>query len=133
MAINPQKFQTIAGSNNFNIYPLVWHFNSAVFNGKIEKIQERSLRVLFNDFEYRYIYHELLEKANKVFKTLNRLKNLEVFKTLNSLNPSYMKKLFTINVFSNRRKNDLATKRTVRYVDKSLRSMILHGTLFQNM
>ena len=36
--------------SNFNYCPLVWHFCSAKLVKKIEKIQERALRILYNNF-----------------------------------------------------------------------------------
>ena len=35
--------------SNFNYCPLVWHFCSSKSMNKIEKIQERALRILHND------------------------------------------------------------------------------------
>ena len=36
--------------SNFNYCPLVWHFCGQVNNQKLEKIQERALRILFADY-----------------------------------------------------------------------------------
>ena len=36
--------------SNFNYCPLVWHFCLAKSVKRIEKIQERALRILYNDF-----------------------------------------------------------------------------------
>ena len=41
-------------TSNFNYCPLVWHFSSAKSVKKIEKIQERALRILYNDFSSDY-------------------------------------------------------------------------------
>ena len=38
-------------ASNFNYCPLVWHFCGTVNNNKLEKLQERSLRILYNDFD----------------------------------------------------------------------------------
>ena len=57
---------------------------------KIEKIQERALRFLYNDFESSY--KVLLEKYGHKTLHFKRIKALscEIFKTLNDLNPSFM-------------------------------------------
>ena len=47
--------------SNFNYCPLVWHFCGQVNNQKLEKIQERALRILFAD--YNSSYTELLGRA----------------------------------------------------------------------
>ena len=49
--------------SNFNCCPLVWHFYSSKSLYKIERIQERALRLLHNDFTGDYV--ELLKKQVK--------------------------------------------------------------------
>ena len=39
----------------------MWHFCGKTNNQKLEKIQERALRILYND--YTSTYNELLDKA----------------------------------------------------------------------
>ena len=97
--------------SNFNYCPLVWHFCSAASKNKIEKIQERSLRFLYND--YNSTYAELLDKADKPTMEVRRLRNLatEIFKTLNNLNPTFMQEMFIKSSYSARRPNDLFVSR----------------------
>ena len=49
-------------ASNFNYCPLVWHFCGQVNNNKIEKLQERSLRIIHNDYESSF---ETLLKCSK--------------------------------------------------------------------
>ena len=53
---------------------------------------------------------------------------LETFKTLNELNPAFMKNLFAKREVSKRRKNNLKipNRNTVKYLDKSIRSLGPH-------
>ena len=53
---------------------------------------------------------------------------LETFKTLNDLNPAFIKNLFAKREVSKRRKNNLKipNRNTVKYVDKSIRSLGPH-------
>ena len=77
--------------------PLVWHFCGQVNNDKLEKLQERSLRIIHNDYESSF---ETLPKCSKQESLLTkRLKImiLEVFNTINRLNPSCLHDLFTKN------------------------------------
>ena len=82
---------------NFNYCPLVWHFCQPSSIRKIEKIQERALRLLQNDYSSDYI--TLLHVANKPSMEIKRLRQLsiEIFKTIYNLNPSYMKEIFILN------------------------------------
>ena len=61
---------------------------------KLERIQERSFRLLLNDHESDY--DQLLAKVKKPMLEIRRIKLLatEIFKTINNLNPSYMKEIF---------------------------------------
>ena len=111
--------------SNFNYCPLVWHFTSMTSTNKIESIQKRALRLLFND--YTSTYDSLITKANKPTMGLKRYRTLalEIFKTLNVSNPTYMQDLFYLGFSSARRPNNIAVVRTNTntYGTKSLRSL----------
>ena len=64
---------------------------------KIESIQKRALQLIYND--YTSTYDSLLAKANKPSMELKRYLTLtlEIFKTLNVLNPRYMQDLFYLS------------------------------------
>ena len=57
--------------SNFNYCPLIWHFCSSSSLHKIEKIQERVLRLLHNDFASDYA--ELLKKSGTATMEIKRL------------------------------------------------------------
>ena len=82
--------------SNFNYCPLVWMFSSSKSLNKIESIHKRALRFLYND--YRTSYEDLLKKADKVTMNVVRTRILciEIFKTLNNLNPTFMKEIFKL-------------------------------------
>jgi predicted nuclease of predicted toxin-antitoxin system len=40
--------------SNFNFCPLVWHFCGEVNTKKVEKIQERALRFIYEDYSITY-------------------------------------------------------------------------------
>ena len=58
---------------------------------KIEKIQERTLRILYNDSTSDY--NQLLNKPSKASMEVKHLRKLalEIFGTYNNVNPEYMK------------------------------------------
>ena len=80
---------------NFNYCPLVWHFSTCQSIRKIEKIQKRCLRIVLDDYESDY--DVLLRKSEKVTLEIKRLRILAItsFKTVNNLNPTYMKDIFS--------------------------------------
>ena len=113
---------------NFNYCPLVWHFCSKKSLNKIETIQKRALRFLHRDYESDY--ETLLKKSVKCTMEVRRLRNLalEIFKTLNGQNPSFMKNLFSKSTNSRRRAFDLyiPSRNTVTFGDNSVRCLGPH-------
>ena len=81
--------------SNFNYCPLVWHFCGKTNTSKMEKLQERALRFVFNDFTSAY--DNMLEKAELTTLTLSRIKTLalEVYKAIHGHSPPYMNDMFT--------------------------------------
>ena len=76
--------------SNFNYCPLVWYFSSATSLQKIEQLQERALRFLYND--HTSSYNDLLLKSDKGTMVVARQRTLciEIFKTVKHLNPPFI-------------------------------------------
>ncbi len=79
---------------HFNYCPLIWLFCSKKSKNKIEKINERALRIIYADYSLNY--NEILKKDKDTTIHVNMIRTLalEVYKTLNRLNPSFMRKMF---------------------------------------
>ena len=82
--------------SNFTYCSIVWHFCGLMNNSKIEKIQERALRIVYSDYESDY--KTLLSIFGTDTMLLSRLKImiLEVFKSLKGINPGYLHDIFYI-------------------------------------
>ena len=76
--------------NQFNYAPLIWMFAGKTLSNKICKIHQRTLRVVYN--EYNKSYGELLQLNNNVSIHQRHFQYvaLEVFKSLMHLNPEFM-------------------------------------------
>ena len=82
--------------SQFSHCPLVWMFNlSRVLNGRINRLQERGLRIVYGDYESSF--EELLRKDGSVYHLNIQLVAVEMFKVKNDLCPELMKCLFKIN------------------------------------
>ena len=80
--------------SNFNYCPLVWHFSSRKSTAEIEKTHKCCLKMLLNDNISDY--NTLLDKSGKPSMEIKRLiLATEIFKTINNLNPIFMKNIFT--------------------------------------
>ena len=82
--------------SNFNFCPLVWHFCGEVNTKKVEKIQQRALRFIYED--YSITYEELLCKSKIPSLKIRRLRTvaLEVFKIISRECSVYLQDLITI-------------------------------------
>ena len=83
--------------SNFEYCPLVWHFCGKTNNQKLEKIHERSLRILHDTFELTY--EELLHKNGSSSLLLYRLKLfiIETYKSFHHMNAECLHDLFQLN------------------------------------
>ena len=103
----------------------MWHFCSSKPLKNIEKTQERALRILYNDSTSDY--NQLLNNSSKASMEVKRLRKLalDIFKTLNNLNPEYMKEIFykTTNLTHRPFNIKVNHNNTTKYGKKSLRSL----------
>ena len=70
-------------------------FSSAKSLNKVESLQKRALRFLYDNYDSSY---ESILKIGKSTMNVNRLKSLciEIFKTLNNINPAFMNEIFEL-------------------------------------
>ena len=115
-------------TSQFQYCPLIWMFHSRQLNKKINKIQERALRITYKDAESTY--SELLEKDCAVTIHTKNLQLLmtEMYKTRNDLNPSFMQEIFLENEshYNLRSNNDFVQPR-VRSVGNGTESVRFKG------
>ena len=80
--------------SNFGYCPFVSMFSHKKSLNKIESLHKRALRFLLHGYEN--FYEELLEKSGKCNMNLRQIRFLyiEIYKTINSLNPNLMKNIF---------------------------------------
>ena len=105
--------------SQFKYCPLVWMFCSPKSNDKINRLHERSLRIVNNDFES--LYEELLSKCNSFSihgQNIHRLA-IEIYKVANGLSAGEFENLFdfkdqyTIHIPSVN--TELKGKNSIRY------------------
>ena len=82
--------------SQFNYCPLIWMFCNKTSIQKINKIHERSMRLILND--YSSDFNTLLEHCNDISihqRCINALM-IEVYKYINGLSPGIMNEIFTL-------------------------------------
>ena len=80
--------------SQFNYCPLIWMFHSRTMNGKIDRIHERALRLVYSD--YVSSFDELLKKDHIHLRNIQMLA-IELYKVFHGLSPSIMKDVFHFN------------------------------------
>ena len=82
--------------SNLNYCPNVWHFCGKGNNEKLEKIQERALRILYRD--YASSYDELITQSctEKILTTRLKKILIDIFKTLRGMNPPYLQQMYVL-------------------------------------
>ena len=81
--------------SNFNYCPVVWHHCGLTNTKKLEKLQHRALKFVFNDYDSDY--ESLLKRADMPTLEVYRMRAfaIEVFKIHKNLGPNIMKKLIS--------------------------------------
>ena len=96
----------------------MWHFCSCKDAQKIEKLQKRALRLIYND--YTSSYEDMLKMANLPYLEVHRLRciAIECFKIMSRSNPVYINDLLqTFSTTYNLRKSNTFSIPQVRMVN----------------
>ena len=105
--------------SQFSFCPLVWMFCSRTLNNMINKLHERSLRIILNDYSSNF--NILLENNNDISNHHRNIQALliEVFKMKNELAPPIMESILNkrFNTYNQRNFQEflMERKRTVWY------------------
>ena len=85
--------------SNFNFCPLAWHFCTEKNSKMLEKVQERALRFVYED--YNSSYEELLHIAKVPSLQIRRIRTmaLETFKIVNEIAPVCLQNLVSVKKF----------------------------------
>ena len=118
-------------NSNFNYCPIVWHFCGKKNGDKIEKNQERALRIIYRNYDS--LYPELLRDAGAYTMLDKRLRSmlLHVFKSLKGMNAKCLNDMYSakqlnysmrrcVKLVQPQRKTTTAGLKTVSYLGAKL-------------
>ena len=112
-------------TSQFNYASLTWMFHSRTLNNKINKLHERTLRLVYD--KQNLSFQELLDLDDSItihHKNIQKLA-IEMFKIKNNLSPPLMKEIFKENTnpydLRNKRSWKPPNVRTVRYGSETIR------------
>ena len=103
--------------SQFNYYPLVWMFCSRKSNNLINKVQERALRLITNDYQNSFNF--LLHKFNEFSLHQRNLQTLmiELYKIIHQITPPIMNSLFVFRENTHNIRNFQILSNNVRKTD----------------
>jgi hypothetical protein len=134
--LNPTSNRIIYNSfirSNFEYCPLVWNFCGRQCATKVEKLNERVLRVIYKDYTSSYTELLIRGKVSSLVEHRARILIIEVFKILKGVAPPCLHQMFKYNIpsysFRNKFKLEQPLKRTNRY---GLRSLTYLGAKLWN-
>ena len=111
--------------SQFSYCPLIWMFHSRAMEHRINRIHERTLRLIYPN-QHQLTFKELLEKSKTVSTHQKNLQTLatEIYKAKNKISPKVVTSLFefTNKNYNFRNASILKRKRyfTVHYRGESL-------------
>ena len=113
-------------NSQFGYCPLIWMCHSRKLNNRINRIHERSLRIVYND--YVSSFKELLERDKSVTIHEKNLQYLaiEMYKVISGIAPPIMTKIFqlkTSDKYCSKNKFITRNVRTVKYGTESLQHL----------
>ena len=112
-------------ASNFNYCPIVMHFCNVASTNKMEKIQERALRFIYNDFQSSTEAWLSLSDTSSLHIKRMKLMACEAYKIINELSPTYIRDLINVKVsqynFRNEHQASLSQVNSTRYGLKSFR------------
>ena len=118
--------------SQFSYCPLVWMFCSREMNSKINRIHERALRLIYND--YTSSFHELLRNDKSISIHHRNIHSVavEMYKAKHDLSPSFMKEIFHLNCGPSTRKGNTFFRPKVNTVYKGDFSLRIFGPIVWN-
>ena len=127
-----QLFNTFVLSH-FNFCSVVWHFCTMSDLRKIEKVQKRALRIIFNDKNATYT--ELRKQSGRPLMYVERIKHIvqTIFKMYHGISPNYLNGFISkANISYDIRNRNILTLPNFKSVKYGYDSLKLYGVLLWN-
>ena len=134
--IDPPKCKLLYNSfvmSNFRYCPLIWMFCGKTANKEINRVHKRALRILLKDYDASF--EELLIRNDEKTVHVQNLQKLliEVYKSLNHENPSFLWDLFTRKEINyNLRVKDILTLPKASTASFGTNSIAYRGSILWN-
>ena len=101
--MNPDKLRLLMNSfikSQFSYCPLIWMFHDRALNAKVNKIQERALRIVYKNSHADYETLLKLDNAVSIHQRNLQYLMIEIYKTKKNLNPSFMSEILRQEMYN---------------------------------
>ena len=112
--------------SQFSYCPLVWMFHGRGINRKINKLHERALRIVYEDFTSSFGELLIKDRSCTIHQRNIQTLAIEIFKTKKGINPAFMQDIFIAKsdvgyMLRQKRELDSMNVRTVSWGENTLR------------
>ena len=83
--------------SQFGYCPLIWMFHSRTLNNKINKLHERSLRLVYNDQVSSFLEFLDMDKSFSIHERNLQSLAIEMYKIEQNISPSFMTSIFPLS------------------------------------
>ena len=124
--MNKEKLQILKAfiESQFGYCPLIWMFHSRTLNNKINKLHERSLRLVYNDQMSSFLELLDMDKSFTIHERNLQSLAIEMYKIEQNISPSFMRSIFPLsnNPYQLRNKQTYQTENihTVAYGSETI-------------
>ena len=84
--------------SQFNYCPLIRMFHSRTINNKIQRLHERTLRIVYSDFKSSFEAFLMKDNSFSIHERNIQSLAIEIYKCLNGLSPSFLNNVFHKNI-----------------------------------
>ena len=96
--MNKEKLRILARAFIESQYcPLIWMFHNRTLNNKINRLHERTLRLVYNDHESSFEELLLIDNSLTIHERNTQRLAVEMYKVENNLTPVFVKSIFPLS------------------------------------
>ena len=121
-----------AFESQFKYCPLVWMFHSRTLNNKINRLHERALRIVYNDYITSFDDLLIKDRSFTVHHRNIQFLLIELFKILHGLSKGSFADIFHVNQDSVLRSNPNLFVPSINTVSKGENSLRYYGSIIWN-
>ena len=138
--MNKEKLRILARAfreSQFGYCPLIWMFHNMTLNNKINRLHERTLRLVYNGHDSSFGELLLLDNSLTIHERNIEKLATEMYKVANNITPSFVKSIFPLSTnpyhLRNKQTYEVENIQTSKYGSETPTCVRKHGPWFQKV